>query len=93
VQTNPEPDPYDDDDDHPTLQRPAPTSMKMPVARAADATEAMVGGFVVDSTTDTDLHVVETIDPLDFADLETPKIPLDVAAVLLRASQTDDDPH
>jgi hypothetical protein len=93
VLTNP--DPYDDDDDHPTLQRPAPTSTKVAVAAPSSA------GFLDESTTATDLHVLSTLpssdtaetvlDELDYADMETPKIPLDIAAVLLRASLDDED--
>lgn len=45
-------DPYEDDDDSPTLQRPPTASNSVP---------------------------------------RFPKIPLDIAAVLLRASQDDDD--
>jgi hypothetical protein len=97
-------DPYEDDDDSPTLQRPAPPSAKMQRApRALDA-----GGFALEeSSTDTDLvlldpladaHTVDALPPdilalmeaPDYSDMETPKIPLDVAAVLLRASQDDD---
>jgi hypothetical protein len=77
VQTNT--DPYDDDDDHPTLQRPAPTSKAMPVAAAAAA------AAVAEEATATEIEVV------DYAEMETPKIPIDVAAVLLRASKTDDE--
>jgi hypothetical protein len=94
-------DPYEDDDDSPTLQRPAPPSAKAP--RLLEA-----GGFLAESSTDTDLvlldpladaHTVDALPPdaaialmdaPDYSDMETPKIPLDVAAVLLRASQDDD---
>jgi hypothetical protein len=94
-------DPYEDDDDSPTLQRPAPPSAKMQRAPRA-------GGFALEeSSTDTDLvlldpladaHTVDALPPdilalmeaPDYSDMETPKIPLDVAAVLLRASQDDD---
>ena len=99
-------DPYEDDDDSPTLQRPAPPSATMQRApRSLD-----VGGFAFEeSSTDTDLdpladsladaHTVDALPPdaaiarmdaPDYSDMETPKIPLDVAAVLLRASQDDD---
>ena len=103
-------DPYEDDDDSPTLQRPAPPSATMQRApRSLD-----VGGFAFEeSSTDTDLdpladsladaladaHTVDALPPdaatvrmdaPEYSDLETPKIPLDVAAVLLRASQDDD---
>ena len=95
-------DPYEDDDDSPTLQRPAPPSATMQRApRSLD-----VGGFAFEeSSTDTDLDPLvdaRTVDALppdaaiarmdapDYSDMETPKIPLDVAAVLLRASQDDD---
>lgn len=99
-------DPYDDDDDDsPTLQRPAPPSTK--IERAPRLLEA--GGFLEESSTDTDLVLLDpladahTIDALppdilalmdapDYSDMETPKIPLDVAAVLLAASQ-DDEGH
>lgn len=94
-------DPYDDDDDSPTLQRPATASSGMPLAPA-------LVEFPEESSTDTDLapldvladaHTVDSLPPAeamalmdspDYADLETPKIPLDLAAVLLRASQDDD---
>lgn len=99
-------DPYDDDDDSPTLQRPVTTS-----AGALRAAVAHVGlpEFLDEPSTDTDLvsldaladaHTVDSLPPsdaitrmdddVDYADMETPKIPLDVAAVLLRASQDDD---
>ena len=111
-------DPYEDDDDSPTLQRPAPPSATMQRApRSLD-----VGGFAFEeSSTDTDLdpladpladslvdaladpladaHTVDALPPdaatarmdaPEYSDMETPKIPLDVAAVLLRASQDDD---
>lgn len=99
-------DPYEDDDDSPTLQRPAPPSVKM--QRAPRALVATPGGFALEeSSTDTDLvlldphadaHTVDALPPdilalmeaPDYSDMETPKIPLDVAAVLLRASQDDD---
>ena len=35
---------------------------------------------------------VDVTNAPDYTDMETPKIPLDVAAVLLRASQEDDGP-
>jgi hypothetical protein len=102
-------DPYNDDDDSPTLQRPPTGSVQ--IRRVA---------FVEESSTDTDLvpldalappesladaHTVDSLPPdealalldievthvPDYTDMETPKIPLDVAAVLLRASQEDDD--
>jgi hypothetical protein len=94
-------DPYEDDDDSPTLQRPATVSTKM-------AAVTSIGIFVEESSTDTDLapldlladaHTVDSLPPddaialmddPDFSDMETPKIPLDVAAVLLRASLDDD---
>ena len=106
-------DPYEDDDDSPTLQRQAPPSAKM--QRAPRSLEA--GGFALEeSSTDTDLVLLDPlvdplVDPLadahtvdalppdaafalldapDYSDMETPKIPLDIAAVLLRASQDDD---
>lgn len=98
-------DPYDDDDDSPTLQRPAPPSAKMQRAPRSLGT----GGFALEeSSTDTNLvlldpladaHTVDALPPdaafalmdaPDYSDMETPKIPLDVAAVLLRASQDDD---
>jgi len=101
-------DPYDDDDDSPTLQRPPTGSGIVPRALAASA-----GTFVEESSTDTDLvaldpladaHTVNSLPPDDavalldadvieateYTDMETPKIPLDVAAVLLRASQEDE---
>jgi hypothetical protein len=94
-------DPYDDDDDSPTLQRPATGSTKMPAV-------ASLGGFLEESSTETDLaplhlladaHTVDSlppddaialIDDPDYSDMETPKIPLDVAAVLRRALLDDD---
>jgi len=97
-------DPYDDDDDSPTLQRPATAASGMPLAPAA----VELVEFPEESSTDTDLapldlladaHTVDSLPPAeavalmddpDYADMETPKIPLDVAAVLLRASQDDD---
>ncbi len=112
-------DPYEDDDDSPTLQRPPMSNhalrpavangvMPAPATATAPAT-----GFVDEPSTDTDIlaldpladaHTVDALPPdaavawmgvpdyggPDYADLETPKIPLDVAAVLLRASQDDD---
>jgi hypothetical protein len=100
-------DPYEDDDDSPTLQRPAPPSAKM--QRAPKALDPTPGGFALEeSSTDTELvmldpladaHTVDALPPdvaialmeaPDYSDMETPKIPLDVAAVLLRASQDDD---
>jgi hypothetical protein len=78
-------DPYEDDDDSPTLQRPAPPSAKMQCALLIDPIA--------------DAHTVDALPPdvaialmeaPDYSDMETPKIPLDVAAVLLRASQDDD---
>jgi hypothetical protein len=98
-------DPYDDDDDSPTLQRP-PTASKVQLSPEARVI------FVEESSTDTDLvpidavdeqladaHTVDSLPPADavalmdspdYSDMETPKIPLDVAAVLLRASQDDE---
>ncbi|MEA2751824.1 MAG: hypothetical protein QOI41_5967 [Myxococcales bacterium] len=94
-------DPYEDDDDSPTLQRPAPASTK--VARLPG-----IEIFLEESSTDTDLapldpladaHTVDALPPdaaialmdaPDYSDMETPKIPLDVAAVLARASLEDD---
>jgi hypothetical protein len=103
-------DPYEDDDDSPTLQRPAPPSAKM--QRAPRSLGPTPGGFALEeSSTDNDLVLLDPLDPLadahtvdalppdaafalmdapDYSDMETPKIPLDVAAVLLRASQDDD---
>ncbi len=106
-------DPYDDDDDSPTLQRPPTGSVQ--VLRAPHAARAVAGNgvaFVQEPSTDTDLvpldsladaHTVDSLPPddaialdievthaPDYTDMETPKIPLDVAAVLLRASQEDD---
>ena len=84
-QTNP--DPYDDDDDdHPTLQRPPSTSIKLPIAAPIPG---VFPGVLPEESTVTDFVVPEPAEP-DYADLETPKIPLDVAA-LLRASQDDQD--
>lgn len=98
-------DPYDDDDDSPTLQRPPAALNGLPPSLA-------VAEFLEESSTDTDLvpldaladaHTVDSLPPVedeadaaalmslpDYADMETPKIPLDLAAVLLRASQDDD---
>ena len=95
-------DPYEDDDDSPTLQRPATVSTKM-------AAVTSIGLFPDESSTETDLETLDlladahTVDSLppddaialmddepDYSDMETPKIPLDVAAVLLRASLDDD---
>ena len=108
-------DPYDDDDDSPTLQRPPTGSVQ--VLRQPQAARALADSgvaFVEESSTDTDLvpldpladaHTVDSLPPddalalldievthaaADYTDMETPKIPLDVAAVLLRASQEDD---
>jgi hypothetical protein len=105
-------DPYDDDDDSPTLQRPPTGSVH--VQRAAQAVAASAVAFVEEPSTDTDLvpldlladaHTVDSLPPddamalldievthaaEDYTDMETPKIPLDVAAVLLRASQEED---
>ena len=108
-------DPYDDDDDSPTLQRPPTGSAHVPRAAHALVTKtAAAVAFVDEPSTDTDLapldlladaHTVDSLPPddavalmdidvthgsPDYSDMETPKIPLDVAAVLLRASQEED---
>ena len=78
-------DPYDDDDDSPTLQRPA--------TAASTDTDLAPLDLLADAHTVDSLPPAEAValmDDPDYADMETPKIPLDVAAVLLRASQDDD---
>jgi hypothetical protein len=107
-------DPYDDDDDSPTLQRPVTTSaVALQASAVQDRDHVPATEFLDEPSTDTDLvsldaldalaladaHTVDSLPPSDaiarmdvpdYADMETPKIPLDVAAVLLRASQDDD---
>ena len=100
-------DPYDDDDDSPTLQRP-PTASRvqrsLPVTfieESATATDLMQVAAVDEHLADehlADAHTVDSLPPADavalldspdYSDMETPKVPLDVAALLLRASQDD----
>jgi hypothetical protein len=99
------PDPYDDDDDDsPTLQRPPTASnsvARLPAVAVAAAfvEEPSTDTDLVPLDSLADAHTVDSLPPaeavahmdlVDYADMETPKIPLDVAAVLLRASQDDD---
>lgn len=85
---------HDDDDDQPTLQRVSPTSSK--IAAAA----AVFDAFPDETTTATDLDVLGSdaaavmtspiADARDFDDLDTQKMPVEVRAGLVRASQVDD---
>jgi hypothetical protein len=90
-----EPYNHDDDDDQPTLQRVSPTSSK--IAAALPVLDA----FPDESTTATDLDVLGSaegdlvaMDPIaearDFDDIDTQKMPVEVRAGLVRASQVDD---
>ena len=84
----------DDDDDQPTLQRVSPTSSK--ILAAAPVPE----GFLDEATTATDLDVLgghaavlvpaPIADAIDFDDIDTQKMPVEVRAGLVRASQVDD---
>ncbi len=77
-------DPYDDNDDQPTLQRPAPPSGKVRLAPYVPLDDAhTVDALPPDAG-------VALMDGPDYSDMETPKIPLDVAAALLRASQDEE---
>jgi hypothetical protein len=93
-------DPYDDDDDdHPTLQRPAPTSshvLRSPVTGMAPIDPLLPLAALdpllplpplLDDTTNND--PVDNVP--DYTDMETPKVPLDVAAILRLASQNIDE--
>ncbi len=94
-------DPYnhDEDDDQPTLQRVAPTSSNI-VAAAPVAPDASLTAFLDEAPTTNDLDVLgsETVsltgspiaDARDFDDIDTEKMPVDMRAGLLRASQVDD---
>jgi hypothetical protein len=94
-------DPYnhEDDDDQPTLQRAAPSgsSARLPVA------SPVFDAFQDEATTATDLDVLGAVGPLTplaplgpiahasvFEDVDTEKMPVDVRAGLVRASQVDD---
>lgn len=89
-----EPYNHDDDDDQPTLQRVSPTSSNMPAASPA------LGAFPDEATTATDLDVLGGhAEPLgmapiaeacDFDDIDTQRMPTEVRAGLVRASQVDD---
>lgn len=84
----------DDDDDQPTLQRVAPTSSKIAAALP------VLDVFPDESTTATDHDVLfadaaaVTMGPItdarDFDDIDTQKMPVEVRAGLVRASQLDD---
>ncbi len=85
------PDPYDDDDDdQPTLQRPPSTSIKLPVAPPLADVLPDVRPRLPEESTATDFVLPVPVEP-EYTDVETPKIPLDVAAILLRASQDGED--
>jgi hypothetical protein len=94
-------DPYDDDDDHPTLQRQAPASshvvMSPVTGLAIDPRLAFaplgpldplapLPPMLDDTTNDEPIANVP-----DYTDMETPKVPLDVAALLRLASQDIDE--
>jgi hypothetical protein len=89
-----EPYNHDDDDDQPTLQRVAPTSSN--IAAAAPVLDA----FPDEATTANDLDVLGShaeavleaapiADARDFDDIDTQKMPVEVRADLLRASQAE----
>lgn len=90
-----EPYNHDEDDELPTLQRVAPTSSS--IAAAAPALDA----FPDEATTATDLDVLgshaeavlEELAPIAdaraFEDIDTQKMPVEVRADLLRASQAE----
>lgn len=85
---------HDDDDNQPTLQRVAPTSSRIAAALP------VLDVFPDESTTATDLDVLGddaapvTMGPIadarDFDDIDTQKMPVEVRAGLVRASQLDD---
>jgi hypothetical protein len=82
-------DPYnhDDDDDAPTLQRVSPTSSKILAAEPVP----MFDTFADEATTATDLDALSPIaDARDFDEIDTQKMPIEVRAGLVRASQVDD---
>jgi hypothetical protein len=90
-----EPYNHDEDDDQPTLQRVAPTSSSIPAALP------VLDAFPDEATTATDLDVLGSdnagvlavapiADARDFDDIDTQKMPVEVRADLLRASQVDD---
>lgn len=86
----------DDDDDQPTLQRVSPTSSK--ILAAAPVPE----GFLDEATTATDLDVLgghaavlgpapsPVASAFDYDEIDTQKMPVEVRAGLVRASQVDD---
>ena len=76
----------DDDDDAPTLQRVAPTSSKIAVASASR--EPLFDAFHEEATTATDLGTIG--DARNFDEIDTQKMPVEVRAGLVRASQVDD---
>ena len=94
-----EPYNHDEDDDQPTLQRVAPTSSS--IAAAPPVFDA----FLDEATTATDLEVLGSdvlathpsafaptpiADAQSFDDIDTQKMPVEVRADLVRASQIDD---
>ena len=95
-----EPYNHDDDDDPPTLQRGATTSSSIAAA------PAVFDAFLDEATTATDRGVLGSDDILasdasvlaaspiadarDFDDIDTQKMPVEVRAGLVRASQVDD---
>lgn len=91
-----EPYNHDEDDDQPTLQRVAPTSSGMPAAPAAPSLtafldEAPTANDLVVLGSDATAFATTTIaDARDFDDIDTQKMPVEVRADLVRASQVDD---
>ena len=94
-----EPYNHDEDDDQPTLQRVAPTSSSIEAAPPA------FDAFLDEATTATDLEVLGSdvlathpavfatsaiADAQSFDDIDTQKMPVEVRANLVRASQVDD---
>lgn len=92
-------DPYaDDDDDQPTLQRLAPasshvvrssvTGLALDPRRTLAPLDALapLPPMLDDTTHDQPIENVP-----DYTDMETPKVPLDVAAILRLASQGVDE--
>ena len=94
-----EPYNHDEDDDQPTLQRAAPTSSSIAAA------PPVVDAFLDEATTATDLEVLGSdvvathpnafatspiADAQNFDDIDTQKMPVEVRADLVRASQVDD---
>ncbi len=90
---------HDEDDDQPTLQRVAPTSSSIAAAPPAFDT------FLDEATTATDLEMLGSdvlatrpsafasspiADAQSFDDIDTQKMPVEVRADLVRASQVDD---